>query len=450
MNRRGVILCAVVGLLLAPLPFIGDLRHEVGLYVPLALLATLLLYLGYLWLRRWGIPVRSGLILGGALLLRALVFPIEPSLSDDAWRYLWDGRLVVNGLSPYEGPPSDERFASFHDQLYRAQGYPGTNTIYPPGIQLWFAAAASVSPMSTEGGALVGYYLWKLLLTLAELLAVLLLIRTLRALDRPILPVILYAWHPLAVMEIAGQGHTDALWVLSLVIACYGFVRAAPGGGFPGLGFGASVRLFPVLVMPIWLRYLSPRRRLIGLLGALPFLLLLAILLDPTILSRFGEVAVRFTDYYEFNGGIYYGVKALLDAWQIAPSNVIAGRITTGILLLAVVVITIWPITRRDFRSLLTRVLAIITLQIALTAKSHIWYGVAPLALVVLEGESRYRLLWLWLTLVAPLTYLYYAFEPNIEHPVVLWVEWGGAGLIWLAAEIRYRRAARPGGSPGV
>ena len=85
----------------------------------------------------------------------------------------------------------------------------------------------------------------------------------------------------------------------------------------------------------------------------------------------------------------------------------------------------------------------IITLQISLTAKVHVWYGVAPLALIVLEERVRMTPVWLWLALTAPLTYLFYAVDPPSEPTWVLLLEWGGAVVMMLAAIPLLRHRSR-------
>ncbi len=434
----------VVGLVASLLAFIaallviGDLRAEVTTYATLAVVATLLLYAGYGLLHRSGEILTTRTILLVALFLRLLALPLEPTLSDDAWRYLWDGRLLLEGASPYDGPPADPAFADYHDHLFELQGYPETNTIYPPLAQLWFASSVAFVTPHDAFSSLASFYIWKILLTLGELVGILLLLRLFLFLGRSRLPAILYAWHPLAVVEIAGQGHTDGLWVLALAIAFYGFVRGSAGRGAWGLGLGTAARIFPVLLAPLWYRFLSKSERIVGLITALPFLLLMIIFADPAIFERYSTVAARFTDYYEFNGGIYHGTKYLLDLAHLKPSNEIAGTITTGTLLLGVLLFTLWPLRRRTIDTLLVRSIGIITLQIALTAKSHVWYGVAPLFLITLERDPRFRPLWLWLALTAPLTYLYYAVTPNAESAMVLWIEWGGGALVLAGTRLRH------------
>ncbi|HID32058.1 MAG TPA: hypothetical protein EYP24_01610, partial [bacterium (Candidatus Stahlbacteria)] len=50
---------------------------------------------------------KSGLkiVLPAALIARALLFFTEPSLSEDPYRYLWDGERIAQGESPYQTSP---------------------------------------------------------------------------------------------------------------------------------------------------------------------------------------------------------------------------------------------------------------------------------------------------------------------------------------------------------
>ena len=77
------------------------------------------------------------------LLFRLALLPTRPTLSDDMFRYVWDGRVQAHGLSPYRYPPSASEVAPLHagDQTI----WPHINrrdavTIYPPGAQMVFAA----------------------------------------------------------------------------------------------------------------------------------------------------------------------------------------------------------------------------------------------------------------------------------------------------------------------
>jgi hypothetical protein len=434
-------LAAGLAILLAPLPFLGDLRRIGSGYLLLAVAATLLLYVGAWLLRRRGIEPSTRVIMTVALLLRLLMLPMLPSLSDDAYRYLWDGRLLLHGVSPYLHIPADSSLAPFHDGLFRLQGYPTTNTIYPPGAQLLFAGSMAFGE-AVGGGWPVGYIVYKLFLIGVEMGALWLLLRTLGRLRLPLSGAILYAWHPLVVIELAGQGHTDAFWVLGLAIALHGYVMGTSGGGIGGVAFGGALRLYPFALIPLWWRFIGRRRMLIGLAASLPVLLLFVAMLDPRAIENYTTVLGRFTNYYEFNGGFYYAVKGILDHYHIKPSNVIAGAIGTGTQLALLLAVLLWPLRDRTARSLALRALLLTSATIVLGAKVHVWYFVAPLFLLPLVPGSALSRAWRWAALVAPFTYLIYAVDPPRERMEIVAIEWGGFLLLALF-DLRRSRMGR-------
>lgn len=423
-------------LTLIPLPLLGDLRHHVLPYVLLALFGTLLLYAGFLVLHHRDIRIDSRTILLGALLMRAVVFPLQPSLSDDAWRYVWDGRLLLNGESPYHHVPADELLSRYHDDWLAVQGYPETNTIYPPIAQLLFASSVAFAA-PVHAGPDAAYYFYKLLVLAADMVGIWLLIGVLKRLRLPKRNALIYAWHPLVIVELAGQGHTDVFWVLAVGLAVAAYLRGEAGRGFPWLAFGVGVRLFPALIVPVWSRFVPKREVVAGALLSIPFLALLVVLFDPEAFNRYSTVASRFTNFYEFNGGAYLAAKSLLDGLHVAPSNRIAGLICTGVMLAGIAAVTLYPIRKRTVSTLIGRVLAIVSLQIALTSKVHVWYFVLPLYLLAIKPGTRLRAAWIWMGLAAPLTYLFYLSEPNHERLWVLIAEWGGGIVLALAGIVR-------------
>ena len=79
------------------------------------------------------------------LAFRILLFPAAPFLSDDYFRYLWDGIVQLKGLKPYSFAPSDPALAGIDDALRARVNHPEVRTIYPPLAQLVFLVTAKVS-----------------------------------------------------------------------------------------------------------------------------------------------------------------------------------------------------------------------------------------------------------------------------------------------------------------
>lgn len=191
-------------------------------------------------------------IVGAALVFRVVLLPTTPSLSTDLYRYLWDGRLAVAGVSPYRHAPGASELAGFRDEgIYPRLNHRDWRTIYPPGAQILFAGMAWLAP----GSALA----LKLLIGLFDVATIGLLVGWLRALGRPPTWVLVYAWHPLVVVELAGSGHLDAVVLAVSVAALWAATREQEGWAGALVGVGTVVKLYPVLLLAAVCRRRSGR-----------------------------------------------------------------------------------------------------------------------------------------------------------------------------------------------
>lgn len=148
------------------------------------------------------------LIWGFAILFRVVLLPCVPFLSDDIYRYLWDGHVQLQGINPYLFPPDAPELESIRTAWHARINNPSISTIYPPFAQVVFAAGALAG-----GSMLVLKVLW----TLAELAACLLLGKVARRTGRSVAgTLVLFAWSPLLVVETAWSGHFESVGLLLL------------------------------------------------------------------------------------------------------------------------------------------------------------------------------------------------------------------------------------------
>src|SRR5215471_9579328 len=88
-------------------------------------------------------------ILALALALRLILLPSAPSLSTDAYRYVWDARVASAALDPYAYAPSDREVAALRDSsIYPRLNHPTWHTVYPPLAEAFFRAVYRVAPDS--------------------------------------------------------------------------------------------------------------------------------------------------------------------------------------------------------------------------------------------------------------------------------------------------------------
>ena len=186
------------------------------------------------------------LILTTAALLRlgALAAPVY--LSDDVYRYIWDGRVQAAGINPYRYIPTDTNLAALRDEAV----FPNINrnnyapTIYPPVAQMLFLVA-------TRFGETVPAI--KLFLVAVEAIGIGALFLVLQTTGAPRHNIIFYAWHPLPVWEIAGSAHIDAAMVAFVALALAAAVAGRRAWSGAALAAATLVKFFPLVLVPaLW------------------------------------------------------------------------------------------------------------------------------------------------------------------------------------------------------
>jgi hypothetical protein len=147
---------------------------------------------------------RGFLLLCGAL-LRATLLWRAPDLSDDVYRYVWDGRVARSGVSPYRYAPNDPALSALDPQLRAHVAHQEIRTVYPPAAEAFFRIFG--------GGGNVLFF--KSAVALADLSIVDLLLAS----PGGSFGAALYAFHPLPITEAAGEGHVDSLGAALLLAA---------------------------------------------------------------------------------------------------------------------------------------------------------------------------------------------------------------------------------------
>lgn len=193
--------------------------------------------------RRWALPT----IAAFALAYRLTLMPTVPSLSDDFFRYVWEGFIQGRGYSPYRYPPQAAELVSLRDDYFWSRiNRKEQTTAYPPLAQLTFQALATIKPFNAT--------VFKLGFVALDLATVALLATLLQLRGRPPTAAIIYAWHPLPIVEFAGSGHFDALAILLIVAALVFEQRRWHAAAGVALGLATLTKLYPGLLLPAFTR----------------------------------------------------------------------------------------------------------------------------------------------------------------------------------------------------
>ncbi|MFP6626769.1 MAG: hypothetical protein VCA74_06905 [Deltaproteobacteria bacterium] len=368
-----------------------------------------------------------------SLLLAAMQLPSDPVQSTDFYRYLVDGGVTACGENPYRLSPAEQlsslktlaalsptgSVASQTGCLSADPGWPAllsrvdlpeAPTPYPPLAALWFAATVKVA-----GPSLLALRVSFLLATLALLV---LLAQLLKELGLSPLLVATVGWCPLLFKEIFNSGHYDILPALLLVAAALAFVRRRPAVALGLLGAVVSLKLFALLLLPLWLRATPGPARLRSL-GAFTLGVLVFYLPFATAGSHLFAGQLIYAGQAAAHGPLFGPGEQLITALGAAAP--MARLIAWAILALVVVsIVGAYPLgeEKETPRRALGGSLLVLAVLLLGGPAPNPWYFVWLLPLIAL----RPRPAWLALIVMSPLYYLHFHLVYHGMEGLQTWV----------------------------
>jgi alpha-1,6-mannosyltransferase len=187
---------------------------------------------------------RWALLLGAALLFRATLLVAAPTLSDDLYRYVWEGKVLAAGESPYRYAPTAPELEPLRDAISDGVNNRGVPSPYPP-----LAQGFGLLAYQWFGASLLGP---KVLATLGDLAALGALLLLLRQAGLPPERAAVYAWNPLVLLAFAHSGHNDS-WMIALLLAACLLVGAGRlGWSAAALALATLAKVLPLLAVPLF------------------------------------------------------------------------------------------------------------------------------------------------------------------------------------------------------
>jgi hypothetical protein len=351
-----------------------------------------------------------------ALLVRLSFISGSPIGSEDAYRYIWDGKVQANGINPYLYTAHDARLDSLHSPLLpAAMNHADLKTIYFPLSQWIFYSCYQLS-----GEALWGY---KAVLLIAEIGSVAALFFFLSMLNIPRKYVLLYALCPLPIIEFAVDAHLDAAGLPLFLFSLLFYLKQRKILSYVLLGLSISIKPVGLILLPAMFFFEKGwRNKLSALL--VPLMTVGVQFLPYVFTSNPFETLFSFTKDWSFNGVVFEVVYSYFQDNQLSRLFC-AALLGISILLL--------NFRRKDF--LETAYFSLLVLML-LSPVVHPWY-VAWVA-VLLPVVRR----WSGIALAAGVsltsfTVMNYRLTGNWEqYPVIMAVEYLPM-ILFLAAELR-------------
>ncbi len=378
-------------------------------------------------LHQWKFPT-IGWILAMFLAVRLPFFFHLPQLSDDYFRFLWDGLLAVEGLNPFGLKPAAIDLSVFANPAYAQELLAGMNSrdypsVYPPIHQFFSWVAASLSGNSI----LAGVNWMRTLIVLCELI---MMGYFLKQKSKSGILVVAYLLNPLVVVEGVGNVHFEAALLPFLAIAVDQFAN----GQYlkSGLAWSGSIliKLTPLFLAPLFLFRTTDRRTWMFFGASLILVGGVFALISPwQILDGLsGGVGLYFKSF-EFNASVYY-MASLLLKWIIGYNMIHVLGPLMGLVALAAILVISW---KGRHAALPEAVLLVYLTYFLLATTVHPWYLIPVVYFALASG--RYLLL-IW-TFSVWFSYSHYV-DPLGPKWIWILVEYG---LLVMAVILESRRS---------
>ena len=365
------------------------------------------------------------------LILRGVAVFSFPNLSDDIYRFLWDGHLINLGENPFSHTPQyyvDNQLFSerLTPELFSKLNSQNYYSVYPSVCQSVFTLATFLFPKNLYGAAVV----IKLFLFLCEA-GTIFLIKKMTA-DKSLYRInapLIYALNPLIIIELVGNAHFEAAMIFFFILAIFllktteGMISNHPLNRvlslFPSaVAFSLSVvsKMLPLMFLPLFFKKLGLKRSLYFwiMVGILTLLFCLPIY-NALFFNNIGKSLGLYFGNFEFNASIFYIFRTI--GFWIYGFNMIH-QISPLLTLFVVLFILKKSFFEKNkntppqYNTLFFEdCLLVVSIYFACATTVHPWYAALPLACSVFT-KWRFPIVW---SLLILLTYAGYT-EGSSKH----------------------------------
>lgn len=343
--------------------------------------------------------------------LRVLLLFSTPILSDDYFRFLWDGFLTTQGINPFEFKPY-ELIEIYNDNAFAKQLYDGMNSpnyfsIYPPVNQWLFYIAA------LPGNAFGGILILRLFIIGFEIGTYFTIKEIIKRYKFPLNRINIYWLNPIVILELTGNLHAEGILLFFLLSGLFALTKLQDIKGGILLGFSFCSKLFSLMVLPLLLLKGGIHRwqKLVisfislSILSFLPFI-------NCTNFSHLFESLTLYFQNFEFNGSIFNIVKWI--GFQVKGYDIIktAGPILSLISAIIILVIS-WKFRFRNRKVIFTGVTLITSTYFLFSPIVHPWYLIIPMTLAIFT-QLRFPIVW------CIAGFLSYSFYDQTLNPTII------------------------------
>lgn len=351
-------------------------------------------------------------LLNVGILFRLVFMFSIPNLSDDFYRFLWDGRALFNGINPYLIlPEKNPSLIQNGTQLYQGMGAANGShyTCYPPLNQLAFTIPAIFS----TSNLLISTVVMRVTLIASDILTAYYGTQILKELKLNTRKILLYFINPFAIIELTGNLHYEGMMLAFFSASLYYLLKNKNSKSAILFAGAILIKLIPLIFLPVlfkklkWIKLIKYG----SIVGLFIFLLFLPFL-STTLYQNFMSSIELYFQNFEFNASIYYIVREI--GYHTKGYNIIktVGKITPVLVIIFTLSISFFR-KNNHYKVLFTTMLFVIVFYYAMSSIVHPWYIAIPLFLSLFTHYS-FPLLWSYLIILSYSAYTSSSYQENL------------------------------------
>ncbi|MEO5673976.1 MAG: glycosyltransferase family 87 protein [Chitinophagales bacterium] len=394
--------------------------------------ASALLFTSYLFIVLRRATINFSYLIAAAILFRLVFLFSIPALSDDYFRFIWDGKMISLFHNPYTVLPStfvrhSKQVNEMVEQLFSAMNSANYYTVYPPVCQFIFAASAWVGSSNIFDAVVI----IRIICLGTDLGSIILIQKLLNQLGLPEKNLFWYALNPLVIIELCGNLHFESIMIFFMLLAIFLFWKKKIVFSAIAYGLAISTKIIPLLFLPFLIRRLRWQSTVYFSITAVTCAILFLPFLDQALFINLASSIDLYFRKFEFNASIYYLIRWL--GLQAVGYNIInqAGPLLALGVFISVIILAMneKKLTIQNFFVMMQWSL---TIYLALATTVHPWY-IVPLVMMSVFTGYRYPVVW---SLMIALTYATYQTQENKENLWLTATEYFSV-LIFLGVEFR-------------